>query len=44
MDTIELKGVGDAKIRKRAFYAISGESIIYDVVDSYLALLGKVMK
>ena len=46
MDTFELRGVEDAKIHcaKEHFKAISGENVIYDVVDSYQALLDKVMK
>ena len=46
MDTMELRGIEDAKIHcaREHFKAISGENVIYDVVDSYQALLEKVMK
>ncbi len=46
MDTMELKGIEDAKIRcaREHFKAISGENVVYDVVDSYKALLKKVME
>ena len=46
MDTLELRGIEDAKIHcaREHFKAISGENVIYDVVDSYQALLDKVMK
>ena len=46
MDTMELRGVEDAKIHcaREHFKAISGENVIYDVIDSYQALLEKVMK
>jgi type III restriction enzyme len=46
MNTLELRGIEDAKIHcaKEHFKAISGENVIYDVVDSYQALLDKVMK
>lgn len=46
MDTLELRGIEDAKIHcaREHFRAISGENVIYDVVDSYQALLDKVMK
>lgn len=46
MDTLELRGIEDAKIHcaREHFKAISGEDVIYDVVDSYQALLDKVMK
>lgn len=43
---MEHKGIEDAKIRcaREHFKAISGENVVYDVVDSYQVLLGKVMK
>jgi type III restriction enzyme len=46
MDTFELRGVEDAKIHcaREHFKAISGENVVYDVVDGYQALLEKVMK
>ena len=46
MDTLELRGIEDAKIHcaREHFKAISGEDVVYDVVDSYQALLDKVMK
>ena len=46
MDTLELRGIEDAKIHcaREHFKAISGDDVIYDVVDSYQALLDKVMK
>lgn len=46
MNTMELRGIEDAKIHcaREHFKAISGENVIYDVVDSYQALLEKVMK
>ena len=46
MDTLELRGTEDAKIHcaREHFKAISGEDVVYDVVDSYQALLDKVMK
>lgn len=46
MDAMELRGIEDAKIHcaREHFKAISGDDVIYDVVDSYDALLNKVMK
>lgn len=46
MDTLELRGIEDAKIHcaREHFKAISGDDVICDVVDSYQALLDKVMK
>lgn len=46
MDTLELRGIENAKIHcaREHFKAISGEDVVYDVVDSYQALLEKVMK
>ena len=43
---MEFRSVEDAKIHcaREHFKAISGENVIYDVVDSYQALLDKVMK
>jgi type III restriction enzyme len=43
---LELRGIEEAKIHcaREHFKAISGENVIYDVVDSYQALLNKVMK
>lgn len=46
MDTLELRGIEDAKIHcaREHFKAISGDNVVYDVVNSYEALLSKVMK
>ena len=46
MDTLELRGIEEAKLHcaREHFKAISGEDVIYDVVDSYQALLDKVME
>lgn len=46
MDTMELRGIEDAKIHcaREHFKAISNDNVIYDVVNSYQALLEKVMK
>ena len=46
MDTLELRGIEDAKIHcaREHFKAISGNNVVYDVVDSYQALLDKVMR
>lgn len=46
MDTMELRGIEDAKIHcaREHFKAISEDNVMYDVVDSYKALLDKVMK
>ncbi len=46
MDTRELREMEKAKIHcaKEHFKAISGEEVLYDVVDSYQALIDRVMK
>lgn len=46
MDTLELRGIEGAKIHcaREHFKAISGDNVVYDVVDSYQALLDKVMR
>ena len=46
MDTLELRGIEDAKIHcaREHFKAISGDNVVYDVVNSYQALLDKVMR
>uniref|UniRef100_UPI00386420EF restriction endonuclease n=1 Tax=Anaerovibrio slackiae TaxID=2652309 RepID=UPI00386420EF len=46
MDTLELRGIEDAKIHcaREHFKVISSEKVMYDVVDSYQTLLDKVMK
>lgn len=46
MDSLELREIERAKIHcaREHFKAISGENVFYDVVDSYRALLEKVMK
>ena len=46
MSSLQLREVERAKIHcaKEHFKAISGEDVVYDVVDSYQALMAKVMK
>ena len=46
VDTMELRGIEDAKIHcaREHFKVISGDDVVYDVVDSYQALIDKVMK
>ena len=46
MDSMELRDIEKAKIHcaKEHFKAISSENVVYDVVNSYQALLEKVMK
>ena len=46
MRTMQLKAIEDAKIQcaREHFRAISGENVVYDVIDTYQALLGKVMR
>ena len=46
MSSMQLRMVEDAKIHcaREHFKAISGENVIYDVVDNYTSLLEKVMK
>ena len=46
MDPMELRGIEDAKIHcaREHFKAISGDNVVYDVVDSYEALLEKAMQ
>jgi type III restriction enzyme len=46
MESFDLRGIEDAKIHcaREHFKAISGDNVIYDVVDGYQALLEKVMK
>ena len=41
MDTMELRGIEDAKIHcaREHFKAISNGEVVYDVVDSYQSLL-----
>lgn len=43
---LEFRGVEEAKIYcpRERFKVISGENVVYDVVDSYRALLDKVIK
>ena len=45
MSTLQLRGIEDAKIHcaREHFKAISTDSVVYDVVDSYKELLNKVM-
>ena len=46
MSTLELREIEQSKIHcaREHFKAISGENVVYDVVDSYQALLEKVMR
>ena len=46
MNSMQLRLIEESKIHcaREHFKAISGENVIYDVVDSYQALLDKVMK
>jgi type III restriction enzyme len=46
MSTMQLRMIEDAKIHcaREHFKAISADSVVYDVVDSYAALMNKVMK
>ena len=46
MNSMQLRMIEESKIHcaREHFKAISGENVIYDVVDSYQALLDKVMK
>ena len=46
MRTMQLKAIEDAKIQcaREHFRTISGENVVYDVIDTYQALLGKVMR
>lgn len=46
MQSMQLRGIEEAKIHcaREHFKAISGNGVIYDVVDSYQALLDKVMR
>ena len=46
MDTLELRGIEDAKIHcaREHFKAISNGEVVYDVVDSYKTLLDMVTK
>ena len=46
MDTLQLRKIEESKIHcaREHFKAISGENVVYDVVDSYSALLDKVMR
>ena len=46
MDTLELRGIEDAKIHcaREHFKAISNGNVVYDVVDSYKSLMDKIMK
>lgn len=45
MSTMQLRNIEDAKIHcaRQHFKAISTDSVVYDVVDSYAALMDKVM-
>ena len=45
LNTMELRGIEDAKIAcaRKHFAAISSDSVVYDVVDSYKTLMDKVM-
>ena len=46
MSSLQLRDIEKAKIHcaKEHFKAISGDNVIYDVVDNYTSLLEKVMK
>lgn len=46
MNSMQLRMIEDAKIHyaREHFKAISSGNVVYDVVDSYQALLDKVMK
>ena len=46
MNSLELREIEKSKIHcaREHFKAISGENVVYDVVDSYQALLDKVMR
>lgn len=46
MQSMQLRGIEEAKIHcaREHFKAISGDGVIYDVVDSYQALLDRVMR
>ena len=46
LDTMELRGIEDAKIAcaRKHFAAISNDSVVYDVVDSYESLMNDVMR
>lgn len=46
MNSMQLRMIEDAKIHcaREHFKAISGENVVYDVVDSYASLMEKVMK
>ena len=46
MSSMQLRLVEEAKIHcaREHFKAISGDNVVYDVVDSYTALMEKVMK
>ena len=46
MSSLQLRLVEEAKIHcaRVHFKAISGDNVIYDVVDSYTSLMEKVMK
>ena len=46
MSSIQLRLIEGAKIRcvREHFRAISGDNVVYDVVDSYTSLMEKVMK
>ena len=45
MESLQLRGVESAKLHcaKEHFKAISGDNVVYDVIDSFQALLEKVM-
>ena len=46
MDSLQLRAIEESKIHcaREHFKAISSENVVYDVVDSYQALLDKVMR
>ena len=46
MSSMQLRMIEDAKIHcaREHFKAISGGNVVYDVVDSYQALMDKIMR
>ncbi|MGF7442300.1 hypothetical protein MTT27_08435 [Campylobacter concisus] len=46
MNSMQLRQIEESKIHcaKEHFKAISNDSVVYDVVDSYKSLLDKVMR
>ena len=46
MQSMQLRIIEDSKIHcaREHFKAISGDNVVYDVVDSYQSLMEKIMK